>query len=300
MTKADRLKGSILAGAIGDAWGSGFENQLPLADDTFYLLGNPFVKMPEWGMTDDTQLTLATLEVMTKEEVPTPETTAIHFLQLYQRKKLRGLGASTLKALRELEFGGHWSQVGRRGEYAAGNGAAMRIAPLAFVENISRTTIREICSITHDNDEAYIGALSVVLAIKAAIKGDWQGDNNLISLIVHQIPDTRIRDRLLEIESLDNLQAIGELGNSGYVVDTVPLAIAAANQVRKIGLEQMFQTLIDLGGDTDTNCSIAGQIAGALIGKEGIPNSLREKLSKIPDYPWIIQTINAFLLKKNW
>ena len=59
------------------------------------------------------------------------------------------MGASTLKALQELAIGGHWSQVGRKGEYAVGNGAAMRIAPLAFNLSIPRARIREICYITH-------------------------------------------------------------------------------------------------------------------------------------------------------
>ena len=36
MTKAERFEGCIIGGAIGDAWGSGFENLIQEADDTFY------------------------------------------------------------------------------------------------------------------------------------------------------------------------------------------------------------------------------------------------------------------------
>ena len=46
---------------------------------------------------------------------------------------MRSLGSSTLKALRDLAAGAHWELAGARGEYAAGTGAAMRIAPLAFL-----------------------------------------------------------------------------------------------------------------------------------------------------------------------
>ena len=63
----------------------------------------------------------------------------------YNSGRLRGLGSATLKALRELQIGGHWALVGRTGEYAAGNGAAMRIAPLAFKENVNRQTIHDVC-----------------------------------------------------------------------------------------------------------------------------------------------------------
>ena len=74
---------------------------------------------------------------------------------------MSGLGSSTLKPLRELQVGGHWALVGRSGEYAAGNGAAMRIAPLAFKQQVDRQTLKDICSITHKNDEAYTGALAI-------------------------------------------------------------------------------------------------------------------------------------------
>jgi ADP-ribosylglycohydrolase len=45
----------------------------------------------------------------------------------------------------------------------------MRIAPLAFVPSADRVVIRDAVRITHHNDEAYLGALAVVLAIR----GEW-------------------------------------------------------------------------------------------------------------------------------
>lgn len=38
MTKAERFEGSIIGGAIGDAFGSGYENELKEKEDIFYLL----------------------------------------------------------------------------------------------------------------------------------------------------------------------------------------------------------------------------------------------------------------------
>ena len=101
MTKAERFEGCIIGGVIGDAWGSGFENQFEEEDDTFYLLGNPFVKMPTWGITDDTQLTLATNEAIILDKEIKPESLVNQFLKYYKQRKLRGIGASTLKALKE-------------------------------------------------------------------------------------------------------------------------------------------------------------------------------------------------------
>ena len=295
MTKSERFKGCIVGGAIGDAFGSGYENQVKEKEGVVYLYGKPKAEEPKWRITDDTQLTLATIEVMVENKSINPEILAKHFLKYYKQRKLRGIGASTLKALRELEIGVHWSRVGRKGEYAAGNGAAMRIAPLAFRESITYSQIRDISIITHNNDEAYTGAKSIVIAIREILSGSWNGATNLIELIIPQLPDTRVRDRLIKIKYMKNLQEIGSLGNDGYVVNSIPLAIAAANQVNKIGLEEMYLQLIDIGGDTDTNCSIAGQIAGTLIGQEAIPKNLKETLQQLKEYQWIEQTINKFI-----
>jgi len=300
MTKAERFEGCIIGGAIGDAFGSGYENEVKEKEDTFYLFGKQEIKEPNWQITDDTQLTLATIEAITEDEKVKPESIANQFLKYYKERKIRGIGASTLKSLKELSFGGHWSQVGRRGEYAAGNGAAMRIAPIAFKEEITNSEIRDICIITHNNDEAYVGARSIIIAIREILNGNWNGETNLIALIIDQIPDTRVRDRLIEIKDIKSLQEIGKIGNGGYVVNSVPLAIAAANKVREIGIEEMYLRLIEIGGDTDTNCSIAGQIAGALIGRKEIPDKLVNKLKELSEYDWIETTINNFIKKENW
>jgi len=300
MTKSERFEGCIIGGAIGDAYGSGYENQVKEKEGTIYLYGKPEVREPKWRLTDDTQLTLATIEVIIENEKVKPELIASQFLKYYKQRKLRGIGSSTLKALQELSFGGHWSQVGRRGEYAAGNGAAMRIASLAFKENSTYSEIRDICIITHNNDEAYIGAKSVVIAIREILNGNWTGETNLIELIIEQIPDTRVRDRLIEINKIKSLKEIGKIGNDGYVVNSVPLAIAAANKVQKIGIEEMYLQLIEIGGDTDTNCSIAGQIAGTLIGRKGIPEKLVNKLKELKEYKWIETTINELIKNENW
>ncbi len=73
------------------------------------------------------------------------------------------------------------------------------------------------------------------------------------------------------------------------------MAIAAANKVKEIGIEEMYLQLIEIGGDTDTNCSIAGQIAGTLIGVNELPKKLIDKLKELKEYKWIETTIDKFL-----
>src|SRR5438552_12980525 len=85
------------------------------------------------------------------------------------------MGSSTLKALHDLDAGLHWALAGAKGEMSAGNGAAMRIAPLAFHLDPTvardRQVIRDVCRITHHNEEAYVGALAIVVAVRSLALG---------------------------------------------------------------------------------------------------------------------------------
>lgn len=303
MKLEQRLKGCITLGAIGDALGSRYENVKEEDNEIFYPFGKPPIVELPFQITDDTQFTIATCEAIIEDQNLAPEAFARKFLEFYKQKKFSGIGSSTLKALRELNVGGHWSQVGRRGEYAAGNGAAMRVAPLAYAGKIDRKRIREICSITHNNDEAYIGSLAIYIAIKEILNGNWKGDKNLIEIIIDQIPDTLVRDKLIEINSKSHLSLyeIGQLGNNGYVVNSVPLVIAAANRFKEFGVANLFDELIRIGGDTDSNCSMTGQILGSLIGFESIPNELTTIFDNLHESKWINEIINEFIKKrKDW
>jgi ADP-ribosyl-[dinitrogen reductase] hydrolase len=268
----DRLKGCLVYGAIGDALGSRFEG----------TVGNEEIPSDfHWRISDDTQLTLATCEAIYDSNRIMPERVAAKFLEWFNQRKLTGLGSSTLKALRELQVGGHWALVGDSGERAAGNGAAMRIAPLAFKTNIDHVTIRDVCSITHKNDEACTGALAIYYAICYARSGAWTGEPDLIEKVIAHLPDTNVKDRLIKLQTLKNLsvEALAHMHKpTGYVADSVPSAIFAAQQIGRLPVQSIFQELIRCGGDTDTVCSMAGQIMGTLLGYRSIPDEWRDKI----------------------
>ena len=272
--RPDAILGCIAGGAIGDAAGSAFEGR-PAGSEPRSLLG------VDWHLTDGTQLTLATCESIIERGAPHPEHIAASLLRWFRAGRVTGLGASTLKALRDLEVGAHWALAGRKGERAAGNGAAMRIAPLAFCiepwTDESRRFIRDVCRITHHNDEAYAGALAVCLAV-------WRAKNGGQSLewVASKMPHTAVGERLLAYAALPAgeslMEAARRFGNSGYVVESVPLALFAAQSVAELGFAGMLEQLIAAGGDTDTNASIAGQVAGAALGFSGLPAELVRKL----------------------
>lgn len=276
----DKIMGCLLGGAIGDACGGAHEGQAPPVAIT---------EADEWRLSDDTQLTLATCEAIIENNgAVDPAAIAARLAAWHRAGHVTGVGASTHKALTELAAGGHWALVGRRGERAAGNGAAMRIAPLAFCLNPDephdRRTIRDVSRITHHHEEAYAGALAVVIAVRAAAFGAWDGAVNLPRLVAEQLPDTQVRDRLLLLAELNEAISLREIaaryGASGYAVESVPLALCGAQRVRHSGFAMMLTQLIACGGDTDTNAAIAGQVAGAWLGYQQLPPAW---LARLPE-----------------
>lgn len=269
------VDGCILGGALGDAFG-GVEERGRLC------------------LSDDTQLTLATCEAIIKAERVDPAQVAETFRLWFVNRRLSGLGSATLKALRDLRAGAHWALAGAQGEMAAGNGGAMRIAPLGFVldADSDRRVVRDVVWVTHRNDEAYLGALAVLLALQRP----WPATPSaLLEAVADGLPDSRVRDRLVAVGQSGLSGELGrlatEFGNSGYVVDTVPLAICAAWLMVSRGFAPVLADVCAAGGDADTIGTIAGQLSGARLGVAALPQDL---LNQLAERSWVASVSERF------
>jgi ADP-ribosylglycohydrolase len=251
---------------------------------------------PNSSVSDDTQLTLATCESIVETGGVHPQHIAETFAKWFAACRFSGLGSSTLKALRDLSSGVHWALSGNRGEYAAGNGAAMRIAPLAFLLDPfnphDRTVIRDVCRITHHNDEAYAGALAVVAALRSIMADPSAEQINLLAAAADSLPDSAVRDRIRELQplSLPPAEVAAQFGTSGWVVHTVPLALYCAQHCSDFMIFTMAR-VAQFGGDTDTIASITAQLRGA---KVGIPSCIPGVFSDVIQGHTIVDTVNRF------
>ena len=118
----------------------------------------------------------------------------------------------------------------------------------------------------------------------------------MLRIAFDTLPDSKVRDRLgdlLETNEDTSIEEVARLfGCSGYVVESVPLALYGAQQIRRLDFAVMLQELIRVGGDTDTNSSIAGQVAGTLIGRARLPQTLETHL---PELKFIESTVMQFV-----
>ncbi len=287
MVRADSVAGALLGGAIGDALGAPFEGRRPDAARA----------LPERGrITDDTELTLATCEALVESGRLDLGAIAARYVAWYEAGRLHGLGAGTTKALRDLAGGAHWALAGVRGEYAAGAGAAMRVAPVAFLLDVEcegdRTTLRDFARMTHHHEEAYAGAVAVAAAVRGMLEP--KTPQEVLRQVVELTPDSVVRDRLAALSTRPAghlADALDVTGTTGYVADVVPLALFGALRLFDAGLARLLSDVVRLGGDTDTIGATLGTVVGARLGRGSLPDELLAGLIEADE---ILPTINSF------
>ena len=96
---------------------------------------------------------------------------------------------------------------------------------------------------------------------------------------------------MIELDQLQRdliIADVGRFGASGYVVESVPLALYTASAMERYSFEALLQNVIEAGGDTDTIASMTGQVAGAWLG--ALPN-LSESLPHVRE---IERVVNEF------
>lgn len=207
-----------------------------------------------------------------------------------------GVGFATLKSILKLFIG---FSPSHSGVYSAGNGPAMRSAILGLYvgSNISKLKelVRISTRITHTDPRAEDGALAVALAVQYASNRSTEqfNKNNLFRYFHTNLSNLDILSMLDSIEkglenNLSSEQMADSLGLnkgvSGYIVYSVPIAIFCWLKNIK-NFREAIEDVVLLGGDTDTTGAIVGALAGATLGKSGIPN---EWLNRIKDYPYSI------------
>lgn len=181
----------------------------------------------------------------------------------------------------------------------------MRIAPLAFLVNPTdpqdRILIRDVCRITHHNDEAYAGALAVTLAIHAVLSGSWSRKHSFLATTVGSLPDCAVRDRMNELLPLKRPapEIAQRFGATGHVVDTVPLALYCAQSIASEPLANVLARTVSLGGDSDTIASITGQLSGTVVGLTGVPLNLLADVSGGDELRMISKEFAEFVVKRN-
>jgi ADP-ribosylglycohydrolase len=105
--------------------------------------------------------------------------------------------------------------------------------------------------------------------------------------VASSLPDSQVRDRLVRYRGFPANTLPRDVadcwGSSGFVVESVPLALFAAQSIASQPFETVIGQAVAAGGDTDTVASIVGQIVGAWVGVGVLPADLLARIQDIDE-----------------
>jgi ADP-ribosyl-[dinitrogen reductase] hydrolase len=292
MPDLDRLTGTLLGTAVGDALGLATEGMSARAIarrfgrvERFHLIGSRGI------VSDDTEQSALVAQSLARH----PDDLG-RCVRSFRRSLLGwfcrlpwGVGLATVRACIRIGLG-----FARSGVYSAGNGAAMRAAIIgAFFADRphERETFgRALAEVTHRDPRAIEGALYVAELTAACVESKpgtrpeicQEVARHCVSVATLGAAIDRARDLALRGASTD--EAAQSCGTSGFVLQSV--AFATFGFIRYGSDPVLALTeVIGAGGDTDSIAAILGAWLGALHGAAALPQRLIERIHDGPFGP---------------
>ncbi len=284
----ERFQGSLLGLAVGDALGMPVEGMRATAirervGEVREFMDAPWRMLKAGQWTDDTKMMLCHARSIVASGRVDVDDAAREFIAWFESNDWRGMGGATYESIQRLMAGTSPHESGKKGEMAAGNGAAMRIAPIGLFDCLDLERLHEDCraaaAITHDNREAIAGAQAVAYAVARAARGDLV-PSSLTSETIDFIGPCEVVERLRMAagflqSDMETGEALARLGTSGYVVETVASAFYCFLRT-PYDFEETVSSAVEGGLDADTTGAIAGAVSGSFNGLGSIPPRWRE------------------------
>lgn len=285
MTKA-RFIGCLVGHAIADALGAPVEGlDARLIYSQFGRAADYVAKPPVDVLhyTDDTQMTIGLAESLLRCGQVDEDDLAQTFASNYDPE--RGYGQGARQLMHVIRDGGDWRSFRDHmfdgGSY--GNGAAMRIAPIAmrFFKDQARCRDEATRSarVTHTHPLGVEGAQLMAEAIRFALTHETVDPHELIRHLADQATTDEFQWQMRTATQLPFEDFYYQLGNGLEAHRSVGTAILCF-AMSPDSYEQTIATAISRGGDTDTIAAMAGAISGACLGVEAVPDHLCDHFEK--------------------
>jgi len=282
MSQQDRHRGCLLGLACGDAVGTTVEFRSrgsfpPVTDMTG---GGPF-RLPVGAWTDDTSMALCLATSLVETGRFDPADQMQRYLRWYDDGYLSSTGtcfdignATRIALERFRRTDDPWS--GSTDPQSAGNGCVMRLAPVPMFFHADPVAAvhwsGESARTTHGAEECVeasrlFGAMLVAAlngADKTAVLFGHDASTYRTS-VVSAIAGGRYRHFTRD-----------QVSGSGYVIACLEASAWCVLQTQSF--EEAVLLAVNLGDDADTTGAVTGQLAGALYGESGIPQTWRDKL----------------------
>lgn len=329
---ASKFRGCLIGGLLGDCIGAPFEGDFPVSKTVLKnYLSNFLSDSPRTGSvqllsyTDDTAMTLSVAKSLVEKRTFDPKDMAKKFVDEFFHQPKRGYGMNVVdvfSALKTIDFQDVFEPAKRQfeGTGSYGNGAAMRVAPVALYgyedEELVKQIAKDSALLTHFHQHGYNGAILQSLAVHQALTADTSNDIDPIVFvdtllekmekIEKEVTDVGLlQDKkpfcaglkkvknIFEKHHLDMSaeEIAGFLGNHISAHKSVPTAIFSflrgfhplENFESNNPFARTLYFAISVGGDTDTIACMAGSIAGAYHGESVIPENLKIRCEAVEE-----------------
>jgi ADP-ribosyl-[dinitrogen reductase] hydrolase len=289
---AEKIRGGLYGLLVGDALGVPYEfdraqnipayELLEMEPPLGYQRSHRGVRPGTWS--DDGAQALALLECLTRDRsLNLDEFAALLLRWFYEGNftpdgRVFDVGSQTRRALESLRKGTPASQAGPASALENGNGALMRVLPVAFFELDAHQTeelaMRQAV-VTHGHIRSRLCCAFYALVGSKLLNGASFSE-------ALEFAELHLRGRWGSTAHADELCLILSGQNdvprgSGYVVNSLWSAVFCVRTTDTY--EAAVRTAIQLGDDTDTTACLAGGLAGIIYGVDAIPKRWMDTLS---------------------
>ncbi len=282
----DKIFGILFGQAIGDALGlaaegmsreqvaatypNGVNGYSDIVQDDFRRRW----RQGEW--TDDTSQMLCILDSLLENRQVVPNDIAERFVQWFRRDG-RGIGRHTYDILRMPQYAQQPYEIS---EFfwkfsrcrSAANGALMRTCITGIWDYPNEAAVyantERICRLTHFDPRCVGSCVIVAHIIRCELNGVPVSESDLLALGAKYAPEIEEFVQLGFQPDIAKL-CLDNPDTRGYTLRTLSAGLWAYNF--GTDFRSAIRTLIAAGGDTDTNCAVAGALLGARMGYAALP-----------------------------
>ena len=297
-----KIKAVMIGHAVGDALGVPVEfcsREELKRDPVTDMRGYGSYDVPAGAWSDDTSMSLCTLEALCREDW-NGNVIMNNFIRWLGNGDFTptgeafDVGRTCLKAIQTYAKNPKQPAVacGQTDERSNGNGSLMRIHPVvlygyeAYLRKrddgygLWMGLVKNASALTHAHARAimgcYVYGYCLSFLLKEPSKQSLKDGLRFAGEDLSYLPEFEHYARLFAPDFATLPE--DEIKSSGYVVDTLEAALwclLTTDSYRECVLKA-----VNLGGDTDTVAAVAGGLAGAMYGYEGIPQAWRDTLIK--------------------
>jgi ADP-ribosyl-[dinitrogen reductase] hydrolase len=256
-----RARAAFVGFAVGDALGAPVEfmtaGEIRAHGVHREMTGGGWLHLKPGRVTDDTEMALCVARALAEAGTFSLRAVADRLAEWLKRGPV-DVGNTCRRGLRAYIVNGRLEAP--PGEWDAGNGAAMRVLPVALrtlgdFELLAEWAVAQ-GHLTHNHPLSDAGSVLFGKLVQVAVLGLSLG---------------RMRAECRALSDVHRAFAFEPWrgGSSGYVADSVRTVLHHFFLSR--GFEDCLVGVVNEGGDADTNGALAGMLAGAYYGREEIP-----------------------------